>query len=347
MRPTYIVRPTCRTHVGQVRQWCPAELSGFTVFKLCGLSSGDATEEDVLGGSQTEQQISLSGEVTVNFPSPLTGSTLVSCCSIDLCGDRFTHLAGIVCSHYLGHFPFAMVFVVNGQPVPDETSWIALGRPNTVDLILVPHTTKLARKLLAAVRCKSDTDVRTCLKQGQDPNYHYAEGRTALCHASSAGTVAVMDVLLDGGADPNLCGWWSHSPLHCAALEGHTGAVKTLLARGADPNHCENVARLSTANCIASGGPGAIEILDLLVRARADLLLADHKGWNAFTCASDGACLRLVLERVWNRLTWCEVFIRNMDYIFKYVSTSEGPAGQSVIQQKNELLNDYAHMFVF
>ena len=91
-------------------------------------------------------------------------------------------------------------------------AWIALGRPNTVDLILVPHTTKLARKLLAAVRCKSDTDVRTCLKQGQDPNYHYAEGRTALCHASSAGTVAVMDVLLDGGADPNLCGWWS--PVH-------------------------------------------------------------------------------------------------------------------------------------
>ncbi len=31
-------------------------------------------------------------------------------------------------------------------------------------------------------------------------------------YASSAGTVAVMDVLLDGGADPNLCGWWS--PVH-------------------------------------------------------------------------------------------------------------------------------------
>ena len=147
----------------------------------------------------------------------------------------------------------------------------------------------------------------------------YAEGRTALCHASDSGDVVVIEVLLDGGAGPNLAGWWSHSPLHCAAMEGRTSAVKTLLDRGAQPNYCQNVERSTAASCIAGGGPAAVEILDLLVQANADLLLKDRRGWNAFTCASEGACLRFVMRSAWHKLTWCDVFPQYMDRIFTYV----------------------------
>ena len=199
---TFILRPTCRAHIGAVRDWHVAAAEPYAaIFQLGSTREAEIImSEDCKGGAQEDDTTvgctrssnvdgslprceTLKFQSAVEFRSPVTGNTLVCCSSADLCGDRFTHMAGIVCSRSFGHFPFAMGFVVNGERVSDETStsWMDLGCPQTVDLVLVPHTSKLARKLLSSVRCKSATDVRSCLKQGQDPNYLYAEGRTAQC----------------------------------------------------------------------------------------------------------------------------------------------------------------------
>ena len=312
---TYIIRPTCRKHVGLIQDWTPGAVDGFSVFQLCPLSMCSETSMDVQGGGGSLE------EGLVEFRSLLTGNTLVSCSQADFHGESFAKVARSLCGRSLQQDPFAMVFAVNGEVVPEETSWSDLQSPNTIDIVLVPRTTKLSRKLLAAVRRNSGAEVRTCLCQGQDPNYQYAGGRPALFHASSLGDVAVMEMLLDGGADVDLCAWCGSSCLQFAAMERHADAVQTLLARGANPNHRNNEG-MTAANYVVAGLHVAEDVLKMLVLAGADLLLATPSGWNSFTCASDGACLRFVMDCVWSRLTWCDVWTRHLTHIFTFVSAS-------------------------
>ena len=89
---TYIVRPTCRTDVGSIRNWTPDELHGFMIFSMrpvgCQQMSncGDARGGTAVRGAVTE----VTGAVT--FRSPLTGNTLVECNSAALLGNCFADL---------------------------------------------------------------------------------------------------------------------------------------------------------------------------------------------------------------------------------------------------------------
>lgn len=47
--------------------------------------------------------------------------------------------------------------------------------------------------------------------------------------------LAMLELLLDYGADPDIRGLNDWTPLHMAVAEGSAGAVRLLLARGADP----------------------------------------------------------------------------------------------------------------
>lgn len=89
--------------------------------------------------------------------------------------------------------------------------------------------------------------VRLSLRLGVDPNepsrYGWRRetpGQTALTAAAQFGQVAVVRLLIDSGADPNLRDGGSAfphmTPLATAATHGHLDVCRVLLEAGADPN---------------------------------------------------------------------------------------------------------------
>ncbi len=90
--------------------------------------------------------------------------------------------------------------------------------------------------LMIATVEKHDETVRILLDAGADPNAQNDVGRTSLMFASNYGDVAIADMLLDKGANPNVVlrdetGW---TALMAAAAKGHSRVVQLLLERGAD-----------------------------------------------------------------------------------------------------------------
>ncbi|RMG95704.1 MAG: hypothetical protein D6705_12990 [Deltaproteobacteria bacterium] len=85
------------------------------------------------------------------------------------------------------------------------------------------------------------------------------EGRTALAWAAAEGHLAVVDLLLGRGADPNAADREGHTPLHLAAEAGAASVVRRLLAAGADPTlrdgggatPCERAVRREVAEILA------------------------------------------------------------------------------------------------
>jgi len=72
------------------------------------------------------------------------------------------------------------------------------------------------------------------LERDANPDWQTKNGETALTFAAHEGDLEVVELLLAGGADPNVpsAAW---PPLFYAAMAGHLAVVKLLLDRGADP----------------------------------------------------------------------------------------------------------------
>lgn len=64
----------------------------------------------------------------------------------------------------------------------------------------------------------------------------WIHGRTALWHAVANSHLAIVEVLLSHGANPNAVGWMSSTALWTACCAGQVEMVVRLLAAGADPN---------------------------------------------------------------------------------------------------------------
>ena len=85
--------------------------------------------------------------------------------------------------------------------------------------------------------------VKLCLEQGASVNCQFKDDlytplHTACSSGTGKGSMQVLNLLLEQGADGNASNKWKETPLLIAANNGHCAAVQALLKHGADPSLC-------------------------------------------------------------------------------------------------------------
>jgi len=143
-----------------------------------------------------------------------------------------------------------------------------------------------SKVLMAAVDCGCTEDTRTLLLQGANPNYpHKGLGKQSrrrysrrhgtdplIYMAARRNHVAMVRVLLDFKADPNVTTERQTTPLHWAAEEGFLEVARLLVERGADCNRLDAEGTTPLHRAVQRGREGAVRIL--LEQGKADPRIA-------------------------------------------------------------------------
>lgn len=109
--------------------------------------------------------------------------------------------------------------------------------------------------------------IRALLDAGADPDGSDGDGFPPLIAALSPpyrdDVADLVNLLLDSGADIEQHGMNDYTPLHCAASSGQPALVELLLERGADPNSTTRIDDVETPLEVAEAA-GHGEVADLL-----------------------------------------------------------------------------------
>jgi len=120
---------------------------------------------------------------------------------------------------------------------------------------------------------------RARLNAGANVNARDPRGRSPLMAAVAHGRRAMVDLLIQHGANVNAVGRGGEdTPLILAASEGHAIIGRALLRAGARVNHQNNYG--DTALIVASAG-GELSMVKELIRAGANVNLRDEDGHTA------------------------------------------------------------------
>ena len=125
--------------------------------------------------------------------------------------------------------------------------------------------------LILTARLRHYSAMKALINAGCDLNKINNEGYTALhyaCHKAGG-----HQILLDAGADPNICDKNNISPLIIAASEGFDAVVKALLAAKCDVNIANDSIKKTALHILAFKGHA--EIVDHLIYGGADINLRD------------------------------------------------------------------------
>ena len=119
---------------------------------------------------------------------------------------------------------------------------------------------------------EGDVDaVQTCLDNGASVNCQFKDDlytplHTACSSGTTTGSIDVLQLLLEEGADPNASNKWKETPLLIAANNGHRLGVAALLKHGADPSLCSEA---GWSALTFAAHKGYDDIVALLLRAGA------------------------------------------------------------------------------
>ena len=166
-------------------------------------------------------------------------------------------------------------------------------------------------------------DIKDVLAQGADPNVRFQNGQPALMRAVVAGAWNVFDAIAaDRRTDVNAENPAGETPLMYLAIAGQTERARALIARGAQVNrlgwtplhYAASRASWRWRNCCCSTRPwstrgpsgetplmmaalsGSKPMVELLLKAGADVTTRDTKGQNAADWATTGKSTKLAAE---------------------------------------------------
>lgn len=144
--------------------------------------------------------------------------------------------------------------------------------------------------LLVAVSIGSVAMVRLFLETGADMRGD-VEDHTPLIFAATYGHAEIMMPLLDVGAEINAHSKSGWTPLTTAARYGHLDCVRYLLDRGADINYFTTD---ELTPLYAAAGGGYTDIVLYLISKEADTSLSNNRGTSALHVASQEGHLEVI-----------------------------------------------------
>ncbi len=130
--------------------------------------------------------------------------------------------------------------------------------------------------LFQAIKWSKKAIVQVLLNAGADPNIagkSFEDPTTPLYIASLGEDLETVQALLKAGANPNAADGYGGTPLHSVARWGKTEIVQTLLSGGADPNAADKFGRTPLHEATMRG---CLAALQALLDAKADPNIAEN-----------------------------------------------------------------------
>jgi ankyrin repeat protein len=133
--------------------------------------------------------------------------------------------------------------------------------------------------LCDAIDAHSAEMIQLLLRHGADPNAMTSNqwyAWNATLRAAARGEVEIVQVLVEGGGDPDIQDWEGRTPLSYAAEGGHVGVVRLLLGYGVDVFSRDAVRGWRALDwAVQEGMTGVVEILEPLTEGGLVSLLED------------------------------------------------------------------------
>jgi ankyrin repeat protein len=142
--------------------------------------------------------------------------------------------------------------------------------------------------LHVAVYRKHHEAARALMRLGANPNALDSQRYDILTIAAVQNDVDMLKIALDGGANPrNVTSPYDGTALIAAAHRGHAEVVRILIASKAPLDHVNRLGwtALIEAVVLGNGGANHVAVVDVLVKAGADVDIKDRNGVTALTHA--------------------------------------------------------------